>query len=112
MFVIVNGLVLAPSAEYTYTNSTTKTSTGGIATNTFITVASTTGLVPGMEVSGTGIGTNAIITTIVGLQVNLSVANTGSTIGNTITFGAVVTLATAPTAGTNNVSIRYLPLLN
>lgn len=112
MFVIVNGLVLAPAAEYTYTNSTTKTSAGGIATNTFITVASTTGLVPGMSVSGTGIGTNAVITTIVGTQVNLSVANTGSTIGNTITFGAVVTLATAPTVGTNNVSIRYLPLLN
>ena len=65
-----------------------------------------------MAVSGSGIGTNAVITTIVGTQVNLSVANTGSTIGNTITFGAVVTLATAPTAGTNNVSIRYLPLLN
>ena len=112
IFVIVNGLVLAPTAEYTYTNSTTKVSTGGIGSNTFITVASTTGLVPGMAVSGSGIGTNAVITTIVGTQVNLSVANTASTIGNTITFGAVVTLTTAPTTGTNNVSIRYLPLLN
>jgi hypothetical protein len=112
IFVIVNGLVLAPTAQYTYTNSATRVSTGGIGSNTFITVASTTGLVPGMAVSGSGIGTNAVITTIVGTQVNLSVANTGSTIGNTITFGAVVTLATAPTAGTNNVSIRYLPLLN
>jgi hypothetical protein len=112
IFVIVNGLVLAPTAEYTYTNSTTKTSTGGIATNTFITVASTAGLVPGMAVSGTGIGASAVITSIVGLQVNLSVANTASTIGNTITFGAVVTLTTAPATGTNNVSIRYLPLLN
>jgi hypothetical protein len=112
IFVIVNGLVLAPTAQYTYTNSTTKVSTGGIGSNTFITVASTTGLVPGMAVSGSGIGTNAVITTIVGTQVNLSVANTASTIGNTITFGAVVTLTTAPTTGTNNVSIRYLPLLN
>ena len=112
IFVIVNGLVLAPTAEYTYTNSTTKISTGGIATETFIIVASTTGLVPGMAVSGSGIGTNAVITTIVGTQVNLSVPNSGSTIANTITFGAVVTLATAPTTGTNNVSIRYLPLLN
>ena len=112
IFVIVNGLVLAPTAEYTYTNSTTKVSTGGVATNTFITIASTTGLVPGMAVSGSGIGTNAVITTIVGTQVNLSVPNSGSTVGNTITFGAVVTLVTAPTTGTNNVSIRYLPLLN
>ena len=112
IFVIVNGLVLAPTEEYTYTNSTTKISTGGIATQTFITIANTTGLVPGMAVSGSGIGTNAVITTIVGTQVNLSVPNSGSTIGNTITFGAVVTLGTAPTAGTNNVSIRYLPLLN
>ena len=112
IFVIVNGLVLAPTAEYTYTNSTTKTSTGGIATNTFITVASTTGLVPGMGVSGTGIGVGALITTIVGTQINLSIANTASTIGNLITFGSVVTLVSAPAAGTNNVSIRYLPLLN
>ena len=112
IFVIVNGLVLAPTAEYTYTNSTTKVSAGGVATNTFITIASTTGLVPGMAVSGSGIGTNAVITTIVGTQVNLSVPNSGSTVGNTITFGAVVTLVTAPTTGTNNVSIRYLPLLN
>ena len=112
IFVIVNGLVLAPTAEYTYTNSTTKTSTGGIATNTFITVVSTTGLVPGMGVSGTGIGVGALITTIVGTQINLSIANTASTIGNLITFGSVVTLVSAPAAGTNNVSIRYLPLLN
>ena len=110
MLVVANGLILAPTAEYTYTDSTTKLSTGGLSTNTFITVASTTGLVPGMDVSGTGIGTGAVITTIVGTTVNLSVANTASTIGNTITFGAVVTLVTAPTAGTNNVSIRYLPL--
>ena len=110
MLVVANGLILAPTAEYTYTDSTTKVSTGGLSTNTFITVASTTGLVPGMDVSGTGIGTGAVITTIVGTTVNLSVANTASTIGNTITFGAVVTLVTAPTAGTNNVSIRYLPL--
>ena len=112
IFVIVNGLVLAPTAQYTYTNSTTRISAGGVATNTFITIASTTGLVPGMAVSGSGIGTNAVITTIVGTQVNLSVPNSGSTVGNTITFGAVVTLVTAPTTGTNNVSIRYLPLLN
>jgi len=112
IFVIVNGLVLAPTAEYTYTNTTTKTSTGGIGTNTFITVASTTGLVPGMGVSGTGIGVGSLITTIVGTQINLSVANTASTIGNLITFGSVVTLTSAPTTGTNNVSIRYLPLLN
>ena len=112
IFVIVNGLVLAPTAEYTYTNTTTKTSTGGVGTNTFITVASTTGLVPGMEVSGTGIGIGSLITTIVGTQINLSIANTASTVGNLITFGSVVTLTSAPAAGTNNVSIRYLPLLN
>jgi hypothetical protein len=111
IFVIVNGLVLVPTVEYTYINSTSKVSTGGVATNRFVTVASTAGLVPGMAVSGTGIGINAVITTIVGTQVNLSVDNTATTVGNTITFGAVVTLTTAPTAGTNNVSIRYLPLL-
>ena len=112
IFVIVDGLVLAPTAEYTYTDSTTKLSTGGIAAQTYITVASATGLVPGMAVSGTGIGVGAVITTINGLQINLSVANTASTVGNSITFGAVVTLSSAPSAGTNNVSIRYLPLLN
>ena len=110
MLVIVNGLVLAPAADYTYTDSTTKISTGGVATQTFITVANTTGLVPGMAVGGTAIGTNARISSIVGLQINLTQPNIGSTVGGTITFDAVVTLGTAPTAGTNNVSIRYLPL--
>ncbi|QPB07972.1 tail fiber protein [Synechococcus phage S-H38] len=112
MFVIVNGLVQTPTIEYTYTDEDVKTSTGGVAADTFITVASNVGLVEGMAVSGTGIGVGARIDTINGLQINLTVANTANTTGNQITFGAVVTLTTAPAAGTDNVSIRYLPLLN
>jgi hypothetical protein len=110
IFVIVGGLVLSPGAEYTYSNSTSTTGTGTSGTGSIV-VTSATGIVPGMAVTGTGIGTNAVVTSVVGTTVNLSV-NNSATVSGTISFGAVVTLTTAPAAGTNNVSIRYLPLLN
>ena len=62
--------------------STTATGTSGATT---ITVASATGIVVGQYVAGTGIGTEAIVSTIVGTTITLSVANSGAVSG-TVTF--------------------------
>ncbi len=85
--------VLNP-AKIEYTNwtpaqlTTTRSSVTGTALLNFITVndaAGTNGLVPGMRVSGTGIGTGATIASVSANRVTLSVANTGAVSG-TITF--------------------------
>ena len=62
--------------------STTATGTSGATT---ITVASATGIVVGQYVAGTGIGTEAVVTLIVGTTITLSVANSG-TVSGTVTF--------------------------
>jgi hypothetical protein len=62
--------------------STTATGTSGQST---IVVASASGIVVGQYVAGTGIGTEAVVTLIVGTTITLSVANSG-TVSGTITF--------------------------
>lgn len=64
------------------TYSPTATGTSGAST---ITVSSATGLKRGQSVTGTGIGTNAIVTNIVTTTVTLSVVNSG-TVSGTMTF--------------------------
>ena len=62
--------------------STTATGTSGQLT---IVVASATGIVPGMYVTGTGIATGAVVELVVGTTVTLTIANTGAVSG-TVTF--------------------------
>ena len=64
------------------TYSPTATGTSGAST---ITVSSATGLKLGQTVTGTGIGTNAVVTNIVTTTVTLSVVNSG-TVSGTMTF--------------------------
>jgi hypothetical protein len=68
-------------AIYPY-NSTTATGTSGAKT---IVVASTTGIALGQQVTGTNIGTNAIVRGISGTTIYLTVANSG-TVSTTVTF--------------------------
>jgi hypothetical protein len=60
------------------------TATGSSAALTIV-VASSTGIVPGMYASGTGIATGAEVDTVVGTTVTLSIPNTG-TVSGTVTF--------------------------
>jgi hypothetical protein len=68
-------------AVYPY-NSTTATGTSGAQT---IVVASTTGVAVGQQVTGTNIGTNAIVRGISGTTITLTVANSG-TVNGTVVF--------------------------
>jgi hypothetical protein len=63
-------------------NSTTATGTAGAFT---VTVTSYSGIAPGQSVSGTGIGTGAIVRSVSGTTVLLTVANSGAVSG-TLTF--------------------------
>jgi len=68
-------------AVYPY-NSTTATGTSGAKT---IVVASTTGIAVGQQVTGTGIGTNAVVRSINGTTIYLTVANSAS-VSSTVVF--------------------------
>jgi len=76
----------------TGTVSTTKTSTGGTTGQGYVSIANNTGLVLGMPVFGTGIGSGAYITGLGATFANLSHPNTANTNGETITFGDAATL--------------------
>ena len=68
-------------AVYPY-NSTTATGTSGAFT---IVVASTTGIAIGQQVTGSNIGTNAVVRGISGTTITLSVVNSG-TVSGTVVF--------------------------
>jgi len=70
-------------ALYPY-NTTTATGTSGAIT---IVVASTTGIAVGQQATGTGIGTNAQVRSIVGTTVTLTVANSGAVSGSVVFQG-------------------------
>ena len=70
-------------AVYPY-NSTTATGTSGQKT---IVVASTTGIEVGQQVTGTGIGTNALVRSIASTTITLTVANSGTVSGAVIFQG-------------------------
>ena len=65
-------------------NSTTATGTSGLKT---IVVASTIGIATGQQATGTGIGVNALVRSIVGTTVTLTVANSGTVSGTVIFQG-------------------------
>jgi hypothetical protein len=72
-------------------------------------VNNTTGLVLGMPVSGGGVGSSARITSINGLTIGLSVANSSFFSSQSVNFGAVLSFVSAP-ANSNKIQIRYLPV--
>ena len=78
------------------------TTVSGSNGNYTITVGSATGLEPGMAVSGTHIGTGAVIASILGTTVTLTVPNTG-TVSGTGTFN-FVGLSSARELLLNNIS--------
>ena len=70
-------------AIYPY-NATTATGTAGQKT---IVVASTTGIAAGQQVTGSNIGTNAIVRSISGTTITLTVANSGTVNGAVVFQG-------------------------
>ena len=70
-------------AVYPY-NTTTATGTSGAKT---IVVSSTTGIEVGQQVTGTGIGTNALVRSIASTTITLTVANSGTVSGSVIFQG-------------------------
>jgi len=73
------------------------TATGSSAAFTII-VNSATGILRNQEVTGTGIGTGAVVTVIAGTTITLSIANSG-TVSGTLSFaGITLTLSTTATA--------------
>ncbi len=75
------------------TATLTTTATGTSGQNTIV-VSSAANLRVGMKVSGTGIGSNALITNIAGTTVTLSVNNSG-TVSGTMTYGNTVNIVGA-----------------
>ena len=70
-------------AVYPY-NTTTATGTSGQKT---IVVASATGIAAGQQVTGTNIGTNALVRSVNGTTVTLTVANSGTVSGSVVFQG-------------------------
>ena len=70
-------------AVYPY-NATTATGTSGAKT---IVVASTTGIAVGQQVTGTNIGTNALVRSIASTTITLTVANSGTVNGAVVFQG-------------------------
>lgn len=84
-----------------YAQATT-TATGTSGQNT-ITVASAANIIVGNKLSGTGIGTNATVTNIVGTTVTLSVVNSG-TVSGTIIIGNTVEMIGSEGAAITNIT--------
>lgn len=94
--VTVDGVAMSNPANFTVeenigmlhfnSNSTTKTGSGGGAGTSSFTVSSTSGVVVGMSISGTGIASTAKVASITGTNtVGVSTVNTGAVSG-TVTF--------------------------
>lgn len=82
----------------TYTMSATGTS--GQST---ITVSDADNIFPGQRVTGTGIGSLAVVSSISGLTITLSKANSGTVSGN-VTFSDEILITVTGTANIENVS--------
>ena len=78
------------------------TGSGSLSANT-ITVGSTTGIVVGSEISGTGVGANAVVTAINGTTITKSPNNSG-TVSGTLTFTAKMIIGEGGVRGTNQGS--------
>ena len=112
------GAAVAGAADQSY-SGVISTSSGSGTDATFNVTRGSLGQITGVTVNNGGTNyTNGEIITISGLDVGGSssaenitfTVSTTNTTTTTATFSPVVKLTTAPTAGANNVSIRYLPL--
>ena len=112
------GIAVVGAANQTYTGVASTTNGSGTGA-TFNVTRGSSGQITGVTVNNGGtnyVGGDTI--TISGLLVGGSssaenitfVVSSTSTVTTTATFSPVVKFVTAPTSGTNNVSIRYLPL--
>jgi len=88
----IDGLLNPNKLEYTRwtaaqmtTTRSSVTGASGVNTITIADTSGTNGIVPGMLVTGTGIGSGATIASVAANRVTLSVANSG-TVSGTITF--------------------------
>ncbi len=68
-----------------YKEAYTYTASGVLGQNTITTTTAPNGVVSGMNVSGTGIGDNAVVSSVLGNVITLSKVNSG-TVSGTITF--------------------------
>jgi len=99
-----SGYKAAPVLTLVKPSNATPTATG-TSTQFTIIVSSNSGIFVGMAASGTGIGTNAKVTTIAGTTITLDVANS-ATVSGTITFtdaGASAVLGSA-TVGPSTIT--------
>ena len=78
-------------------NAASPTATGTSGASTIV-VSSATGIVKNQSVVGTGIGVGAIVTTIVGTTITLSVVNSGAVSGTMSFSGLSLTLSASATA--------------
>lgn len=97
-FADVLTLAAADIGGSTYTMSATGTSGA-----TTVVVADSTNVFVGQRVTGTGIGSLAVVTLITGTTVTLSKANSGTVSGN-ITFSDEILVTITGTANTENIS--------
>lgn len=82
----------------TYTVSAT-----GTSGQTTVTVTDNSNIQVGQRVTGTGIGTLAVVSSIAGLTITLSKANSGTVSGN-ITFSDEITVTVATIANEDNIT--------
>ena len=80
-----SGYTATPTVTLVKPSDATTTATGANGGFT-LTVLSATGIYVGMTATGTGIGVGALVTTIVGTTVTLSVANTADITAGSVTF--------------------------
>jgi hypothetical protein len=78
-------------------NAASPTATGSSGASTIV-VSSATGIVLNQAVTGTGIGVGAVVTTIVGTTITLSVVNSGAVSGTMSFSGLSLTLSANATA--------------
>lgn len=81
-FEFSRSTVNVKSPSITVVSQTASSGTSGAYTHV---VSSATGIVVGMQVSGTGIGSNAVVTNVSSTTITTSVANSG-TVSGTITY--------------------------
>ncbi len=105
----IDGILNPGKIEYTNwlpgqltTTRSSVTGTGGTLVITIADAAGTNGLVPGMLVTGTGIGSQATIASVAANRITLSVPNTG-TVSGTITFTPRSGYAGLPTDWTRDL---------
>jgi hypothetical protein len=95
--IVASGVPTGTTVSTIVPNSASTTATGSSGGTTIV-VASATGILRNQLVTGTGIGTDATVVSIVGTTITLSVANAGAVSGTIGFSGTTVTMSAAATA--------------